>query len=292
MVEASLTLSFRNLLLAVVVAVAVQVPITAIAWSRPATTCDAATGSHHVALVVEHGDGSTVTRCIAFSAASMTGEQVLAASGIEYRTVLFGGLSDAVCQVDGEPVTFPPSCWTSTSNFWAFFVARKGGTWFSSSLGISSQSFHDGDAEGLRFEQQDVPLAPKILGNCPSPTPTPIATPRPTPRPPATPTPTQPTTTRPTTTPLASAEPSPNPTSPAGDPAASSAAAPPDASGAVIAIVATAAPSNPVASAGSSDAPSHPDGGGTPALVVAIVAIVGLAGLAVARRRPSRGSAR
>ncbi|MGH2465479.1 MAG: hypothetical protein ACRDGI_08460, partial [Candidatus Limnocylindrales bacterium] len=235
MVEASLTLSFRNLLLAAVVAVAAQVPITAIAWSRPAATCDAATGSHHVALVLQHEDGSTVTRCIAFSGASLTGEQVLAQSGVEYKTVVFGGLSDAVCQIDGEPATFPQSCWTSQSNFWAFFVARKGGSWFSSSLGIAAQTFHDGDAEGLRFEPQDVPLPPNSLGNCPPP----VATPRPTPRPTATPIPTQPTTTERATQPPAGSTPPSQPPASIDDPAPSSAPPSPAATGAVIAIVAT-----------------------------------------------------
>ncbi|HEY2888480.1 MAG TPA: hypothetical protein VGJ17_07680 [Candidatus Limnocylindrales bacterium] len=216
----------------------------------------------------------------------MTGEQVLAQSGIEYRTVAFGGLSDAVCQVDGEPATFPPTCWTSTSNFWAFFVARKGGSWFSSSLGIAAQTFHDGDADGLRFEPQDVPLPPKILGNCPSPTPTPVATPRPTPRPTGTPAPTQPATTRPASpAPSGPAAPS-QPVASIGDPAPSSPIPSPDGSGAVSAIVATPGPSSPVVVAGTSDG-TGPTGDGTPALIAAIAAIAGLAGLAALRRRPA-----
>jgi hypothetical protein len=121
----------------------------------------AGSGPHHAALVVEHADGRLVTRCVAFSAAQITGEQLLARSGIEYATVGFGGFGDAVCQIDGEPASFPASCWTSTSPYWIFFVARAGGTWSSSSLGVTSQVLRDGDAAGFRYESQSgPPLAP------------------------------------------------------------------------------------------------------------------------------------
>ena len=238
--------------------------------------------------MVEHGNGSTSTQCVAFNGASLTGEQVLDASGIEYKTVAFGGLSAAVCQVEGEPATFPPSCWTSTSSFWAFFVARKGGTWFSSSLGISSQTFHDGDSEGFRYEPQDVPLPPTIMGNCPSPTPTPVATPRPTPRPTSTPAPTQATTVGPTTTPPAGSTPPSQPAASSNGPAASPVPPSPAGSGAVAAIEATPGPSSPVVGGGNADATSGSAGDGTPALVAAIAAIAGLAGLATLRRRPAK----
>ncbi len=117
----------------------------------------AGTGPHHAALVVEHADGRLVTRCVAFSAAQITGEQLLARSGIQYATVGFGGFGDAVCQIDGEPASFPASCWTSTSPYWMLFVARAGGTWSSSNLGVTSQVFRNGDAEGFRYESQSGP---------------------------------------------------------------------------------------------------------------------------------------
>jgi hypothetical protein len=279
----------RNLLLAVLVAVAVQVPIMAIAWSRPAATCDAATGSHHVALVVEHGDGSTVTRCIAFSGSSLTGEQVLIASGVKYVTMNFGGLSSAICWIDGEPAEIPSGCWTSNSPFWEIFVARKGGSWASSNLGVSALVFGDGDAEGFRFEAQTGMSPPSSLGNCPSPTPTPGVTPRPTPRPTATQAPTQTATPRPVTPPPPGSTAPSQPAASSAGPAASSVPPTPAGSGAVAAIEATPGPSSPVVGGGNADSPTGSTGDGTPALVAAIVAIAGLAGLAMLRRRPGSG---
>ncbi|MGH2513255.1 MAG: hypothetical protein ACRDGQ_11270 [Candidatus Limnocylindrales bacterium] len=132
-----------------------------------------------MALVVQHGDGSSVARCVAFSGPSLTGEAVLSASGLSYATIPYG-FGKAVCQVDGEPATFPASCWTTTSRFWTLFVAERGGSWFPATLGVSVQVFHDGDSEGLRYEPQDGPIAPTASGNCPTATPPPSATPPPT----------------------------------------------------------------------------------------------------------------
>src|SRR4029077_10954870 len=85
--------------------------------------------------------------------------------------------------IDHEPTSYPPTCWTGTSPFWAFFVAHGSG-WAYSSLGVSSVTVHDGDAVGFRYQSQSTHAPPSISGDCPNPTPTPApATPRPTPRP-------------------------------------------------------------------------------------------------------------
>ena len=227
-----------------------------------------------------------MTRCIAFGGSSLTGEQVLAQSGLEYQTVAFGGLSDAVCQVDGEPVTFPPSCWTGSSPFWELFVARKGGSWSWSSLGMSALVLHDGDSEGLRYEPQTSTSPPVEMGNCPSPSPTPRPTPKPTPLP----------TTRPTATlvptikPGSTAQPSLTPVATPASPSTAGSAPPTGAAsttpGAAIAGVSgSAAPSQVPTQAGATTPPAGSGGNGSPALPIAILAIVGLAGLAATRRR-------
>lgn len=298
MVEAAVTLRIRRLLLAGAIALVVQLPVGAAALSSP-STCAAADGTHHVALVVQHGDGATVIRCVAFAGSSVSGEQALASSGVSYETVSFGGLNDAVCQVDGEPATFPPDCWTSTSNFWALFIARAGGAWFASSLGISSLTLRDGDTEGLRFEPQAQPIAPTVKGNCPTATPPPIATPRPIPRSTPKPTlttgpgqPTEPPTpvpaaTTPTAT-LPSAQPSLGPTPIVSDN--------PPSPGAV-AIVSPVEPAGssadplvaaPASAASSDDAPA----GAPIALAVGLLVVAGLAGLAVVRARSGPGHPR
>lgn len=118
-----------------------------------AQSCAAATYSSHVTLVVEHGDSRVVGLCIGFDGASITGEQILQASGLEYATQSYGSLGDAVCQIDSEPATYG-SCLPASGSFWAMFVSRGSGGWQNAGKGISSETFSDGDAEGFRYDAQ------------------------------------------------------------------------------------------------------------------------------------------
>ena len=171
----------------------------------PLLSCAQAATAHHAALVVEHGDGSVITVCVAFDETSITGDQLLsyahAQAQLQYATASYGGGNgEAVCQIDYEPAQYPPGCWTASSPYWALFVSRGGGSWSDSSLGVSSQTFRDGDAEGFRYEAQSENSAPPSpRGVCPAPpsaTPTPVRSATPTahsaataarPRPPQTP---------------------------------------------------------------------------------------------------------
>lgn len=135
--------------------------------------CAFASGAHHVAVVVEHGNGAVLTRCVAFDSSQLTGEQVMQMSGIEYGTSSYGGgLGKAVCQVDGEPTSYPPNCLNSTSPYWAMFVSPAGGNWSVAKAGISSQEFADGDALGWHYVPQVGPGGgppPSPVGVCPAP---------------------------------------------------------------------------------------------------------------------------
>jgi len=177
-----------------VAAVVLCAPLSAAAAGTGAAgapfACADAAAAHHVALVVEHGGGAVLTACVGFSSDVITGEQVLAMSGIEYATVDYPGIGKAVCQIDGEPATYPSTCWTASSPYWALYASRGGGGWASSTLGVSSQTFQDGDAEGFRYEAQgDSSPPPAPAGGCPpagsAPTPPPATHPpsRPTPAP-------------------------------------------------------------------------------------------------------------
>ena len=145
-------------------------------------TCLAAAGGHRVALVIEHGTGSQLVSCVWFSGDTISGADILKQSGVEYATTVYGGLGAAVCQIDAEPATYPPSCWTASSPYWTMFVARDGGPWTLSSLGITAQVFRDGDAEGFRYESQaSGTVPPTAAGRCPpSPSPTAPQVPAPT----------------------------------------------------------------------------------------------------------------
>jgi len=189
--------------------------------------CAQAASVHHAALVVEHGDGAVITVCVSFTADSITGDQLLASSRVQYSTQYFGGAGKAVCQIDGEPAQYPSTCWTASNAYWAMFVSRAGGSWVTSSLGISSQTFRDGDAEGFRYEgQSDSSVPPSPHGVCPAPS---TPTPAPAPAPATTPAPIKSGATaqagRPTSTPP-SRTPAPSPTAASSPTAAPASVAP------------------------------------------------------------------
>jgi hypothetical protein len=118
-----------------------------------AAPCTAATYSSHATLLVEHGDGGVVGLCIGFDGTSITGEEILQASGLEYATAGYGSLGDAVCQIDDEPAAYS-SCLPSGGSYWALFVSRAGGSWQTASSGILALTFANGDAEGFRYDPQ------------------------------------------------------------------------------------------------------------------------------------------
>jgi len=290
----TVALTLRRVLLSGVLGLALLIPASVLPGPGAAATCAAASG-HHVAVVVQHGNGTTLSPCVTFAGDSISGEQALAKSGIQAGTLPSGGFGVAVCQLDGEPTSYPPSCWTGTSPFWALFVARGSGSWQYSSVGISSVVLHDGDALGFRYQSQSSHVPPTIAGDCPNPTPPP--TPKPTPR----------TTPRPTATPTD--RPTPTATRPGSSPAAPSATgagslptpdAPPAASASDVAVaVATAGAASTPRGPDATDVPSagpdlaaastqSTDGGPALGLILVAVAAVAFAALGVLQVRRTR----
>jgi hypothetical protein len=152
--------------LALLVPVALLAALTSVAPVAPLVSGCAAAGSHHASLVVEHGDGSVVTRCVAFDASSVSGEELLNLSGVAWSSRSFAGFGDAVCALDGEPAEYV-DC-PGQGSYWAVFVARDGGSWQLASVGISTLALHDGDAEGFRYvPASGVPAVPvSAAGAC------------------------------------------------------------------------------------------------------------------------------
>lgn len=133
--------------------------LASLAPGTPAASPCAAAGSHSAALVVEHADGSTVTRCVAFDTDAISGEQLLTLSGIGWSSQSFGDFGDAACALDGEPARYA-EC-PGKDRYWAVFVAQAGGSWQLANVGISTLALHDGDAEGFRYvPASGVPAAP------------------------------------------------------------------------------------------------------------------------------------
>jgi hypothetical protein len=179
--------------------------------------CVQAASVNHAGIVVELGNGQVVRQCVGFDTSTITALAVLQGSGIEYATASYGGLGEAVCQIDDEPASYT-SCLPSSGSYWVFFISRGGAAWTNSSQGVSVATVGDGDDVGFRYDPlagaDPPPVSP--AGTCVTPTPTPAPTPtaQPTPPPTATPAP-HPTapaggTSNPSTVPGATARPDPS----------------------------------------------------------------------------------
>ena len=65
-----------------------------------------ADGPNQVGLVVVHGDGDIVTRCIEFDEEKISGYDVLDRSGLDLN-IEPSGMGATVCRIDNEGCTFP-----------------------------------------------------------------------------------------------------------------------------------------------------------------------------------------
>lgn len=233
--------------------------------------CAQAAFSHRVGLVVEHADGQVVRRCVGFDTPAATALDVLQASGLEVGISSYGGgLGAAVCQIDHEPATYPPGCFTSTGLYWVLFVSHAGGAWVNSDLGASNLTVTNGDDIGFRYDSQTGadPPPPSPAGTCPvvTPPPAPTRTPAPSVRS----TPTQQT-----------------PSSPRGTPAIPNPATSTPSTTPIAGILGLATPGATAAPLASLRSPGEQPGLNVGILLAAIGAggLIGLLGTSILRRR-------
>jgi hypothetical protein len=102
-------------------------------------------------LIVDYGDGRISYAVVPFEEEEINGLDLLQESGLDVVTVGFGGLGDAVCQVDdtGCPVDDcrKRMCQTSDpeSPFWQFSKLGDEGEWLFVATGASGAKVRDGD---------------------------------------------------------------------------------------------------------------------------------------------------
>jgi hypothetical protein len=246
----------------------------------PATPlCVQAATTNHVGLVIEHGDGAVIRRCVGFDTPTITALAVLQTSGVQNGTESYGALGTAICQIDNEPPQYT-TCLPASGDYWVLFISHAGGAWTNSAVGASSAKVSDGDVIGFRYDPQAGadPPPPSPAGTCPPPTtPTPAPTRTPTPSP----------TGRPSTTPHPSASTGVTPATATPTPAATPTQAAATPAAGVLGLSSPAASSAPVGSLPSSPAPPASFNAGLLIAGVAAVALIGLLGVQGLRRRRS-----
>ncbi len=152
-----------------------------------------AQGANRVGLVVLHGDGRQVTRCIEFSEPEISGHDVLVRSGLGVVSAFDSGYGALICAIDSEGCPAENclcQCQGSECVYWAYYHLVNG-QWLYSSLGASNYKVHSGDVEGWAWGQGSMeggaqpPVIPfdQICASPPTDTPVPPPTETPLPAP-------------------------------------------------------------------------------------------------------------
>ena len=148
--------------------------LVVVAAPASAAACSGSTG---VTVVVDTGS-SISTRC-AGGTPDSAWDALTSAGFTVTRVDTFPG---AICKIDGFPQTaclrMPPG-----NAYWAFFHAKRGGSWVYSSSGAKSYDPAPGSVVGFRFGSGQQPgIAPPAATRTSTPTPTKTA-PKPRPKP-------------------------------------------------------------------------------------------------------------
>ena len=199
----------------------------------PRTVFAQESGPNRAGLIVVHGDGHVITRCVTFDEAQISGVTLLQRSGLSVLANN-GPMGSAVCTVNGEGC--PASdcfcqCKNSPCAYWNYFHRNADGSWAYSGMGAVVWMLNDGDVDGWVWGDGSVPpptltfdiicgtdtavaAPPSPATSAPTATPIPPETPIPTPTAPPSATPTTTATTSATSHPTTTPSHSPTPTLP------------------------------------------------------------------------------
>lgn len=123
-------------------------------------------GGQVAGLVVDYGDGRRSYALVPFSEPSISGIELLRRSGLSLVAVSFGGLGEAVCEIELTGCELDACrrrlCQTSdrSSPFWQYARMTSDGTWTSLALGASSSQVGGGEIDGWAWtgSAPDLPL--------------------------------------------------------------------------------------------------------------------------------------
>jgi hypothetical protein len=102
-------------------------------------------------LIVDYGDGRVSYALVPFEEDTINGLDLIDRSGLDVVSVGFGGLGDAVCQIDNTGCSVDDCrtrmCQTSDreSPFWQFSKLSEDGEWQMVATGASGAKVRDGD---------------------------------------------------------------------------------------------------------------------------------------------------
>ncbi|HXF64029.1 MAG TPA: hypothetical protein VNK95_20555 [Caldilineaceae bacterium] len=146
--------------------------LSALAVGQEAPTASAQ-AANRAGLVIVHGDGAVVTRCVAFEEKSISGYELLARSGLDLRMEV-ASMGPAICRLDQEGCDEGEACFCQCQSgpclYWTYWRQVPAGDaieWQYSSTGAGNTQVSDGMVEGWVWGEstaaQDATVAPPPL---------------------------------------------------------------------------------------------------------------------------------
>jgi len=123
-----------------------------------------ADGPHRVGVVVCHGDGTTVTRCISFDEPDLSGYEALERSDLAVESISNPSQGVAVCRIDGEGCS-TGNCFCDMPNYWTYWNLVDG-AWRYAAIGASARRVQDGDVDCWLWGTGAPPPVPTIEEIC------------------------------------------------------------------------------------------------------------------------------
>ncbi len=105
---------------------------------------------HQAGLVVVHGDGRVVSRCVGFDEDRISGQELVSRAGLEPHMEATA-MGASVCRLDGEGCAAGSNCFcqclSSPCIYWSYW-RWDGAKWEYSALGAGSTTVADGGLDG------------------------------------------------------------------------------------------------------------------------------------------------
>ncbi len=126
-------------------------PLLVLGWLLLGTRSSLqAQSGNQAGLVIVHGDGRVVTRCVTFAEPEISGYTLLQRSGLGLD-VSQGAAGAAICRIDGEGC--PASdcfcqCQGAPCAYWNYFYRAQDGPWTYAARGATGRTVRPGDVDG------------------------------------------------------------------------------------------------------------------------------------------------
>lgn len=129
-------------------------------------------GGNQAGLVVVHGDGRVITRCVRFDETQITGLTLLQRSGLAFSADT-GPMGSTICSLNNEGC--PASdCWCECKGtpcaYWIYFQRNPDGSWGYANIGAALRQVSSGDVDGWMWgDASSLPPAVSFEAICGSP---------------------------------------------------------------------------------------------------------------------------